>query len=153
MSNIHVIPDGRLVEDPRTFETKDKKTLVSIRVADNPVGGKDSKYKPMFVSFVLNEQLGKIVLERGLAKGDVVSVSGDLRIREYEKKGGGKGKKKKAKDGDVGLSYEIPFVNSFRIQSCKADNEPEQEEPDDEETEDEDETEEGEVNDSPFGDD
>lgn len=112
--NVHTIVDGRLVDEPRTFTTKDGKELLSVRVADNAFGD-TKKFEPMFVSFVLSEGLAKVVKERGLTKGDVVTVSGDLRIRLFEQKGG-KGKK------GPGISYEIPFVQSFRIQRCAADS-------------------------------
>ena len=146
--NIHTIVDGRLVEDPREFETKDGRTLCSIRVADNAMG-KDSKYETMFVSIVLNEALTKVVQERGLAKGDVVTVSGDLRIRLYEKKAGKGKKKSKGGDGGQGIAYEIPFVNAFRIQSCAGEGKAEDADDDEEDEVEEKETEGG-ISDDPF---
>lgn len=136
MANIHTIIDGRLVEAPRFFETKSDKTrLCSIRVADNPPKS-NTKYKSSFVSFVLNETLSAIVEERGLDKGDLVAVSGELREREYEKKAG---KGKKVKKGEKGVGLEIAYVSMFRITKCAADGQEKPEEPEDdaEETEDE----------------
>lgn len=131
MPNMHTIIDGRLVEDPRFFETKkDKTELCSIRVADNP--GKDSKYVTSFVSFVLNERLTEIVKERGLAKGDLVAVGGELREKEYDKKSKGG---KKVKKGEKGKSLEIAYVSLFRITKCAADAEQGGDEDEPEETE------------------
>lgn len=162
MANSHTIVDGRLVEDPRFFETKGKTParLCSIRVADNPIGGKDSKYLTSFVTFVLNEKLASIVEERGLAKGDIVAVSGELREREFEYsgKGGGNGKKKRKK-GEKGKSLEIAYVSLFRIVKCAADADAddadgdESDEGEDQETEADEGDAGDEGGDSPFGDD
>jgi single-stranded DNA-binding protein len=100
---------GRLVEEPREFKTKQGKQLVSIRVADNPTGGREDDLA-WFVEVTLGEGLAKVVRERGLTKGDQVLISGQLHRRPYEKKGGGKGE-----------SHEIRFVDQFQIVRCAAD--------------------------------
>jgi single-stranded DNA-binding protein len=144
MANTISIFDGRLVEDPRIVKTKDGKTLVSLRIADNPIG-KESKYIATFVSFLLGEGLSRIVQDRRLSKGDVVAVAGEFRLREYEKTGGGD--KKKKKGGEVGISYEIAYPSVFKIIACAADagKDPGRAMPDDNDDDGDD--------DSPFGDD
>ncbi|MBA2630534.1 MAG: single-stranded DNA-binding protein [Thermoleophilaceae bacterium] len=130
--NVYSILNGRIVADPREFEAGGK-TLMSLRVADNPMGNKDKRYETIFVDVVLGEGLANVCRERGIGKGDVVSVSGELKLEKWKPRAGAK-KSKKSKGGEEGgINYKIPFVNAFCVLTCAADGgeKPEPEDEDD----------------------
>lgn len=111
MSNVFVVT-GRVVGEPRTNQVGDKE-LTTIRIADNPVGEKAKKrYISMFVNCTFTGFDGDRA--QTLQKGDVITVSGQLQLREYDpsaskKTKGGKGKAKKG-SGEVKLDHDMPFA-------------------------------------------
>jgi hypothetical protein len=120
--NVVTLFDVRVVFEPRVSQVGDK-TLVTVRVADNPRGEKN---KAKYLSRFIDCTFSGFDADRAqtLEKGDVITVTGEEFEREYDPnakgKKGGKGKaaakgKKGAKapaagDGEKRIVKEIPFA-------------------------------------------
>lgn len=78
--NTYTILDARLVANPKTIDANGK-TLVTLRIADNPQGLKKDadpkdKRRARFVTLKAWEKQGELMAK--LSKNDVISVSGEL---------------------------------------------------------------------------
>lgn len=104
--NIYTITDARLVEDPKEIELGGNK-LTKIRVADNPPNKERNLTR--YVDCLVGNRNAPIAAR--LAKGDVITITGNLVQREYEASGNGSVKK-----GTMLRSDEMPFVDNITIQ-------------------------------------
>lgn len=103
--NKNIIFDARVVTKPRVNKVGER-TLVNVRIADNPMGQKNKdRYMTRFVDCCFSGF--DVDRAKKLDKGDVITVVGELFHREYEKTGEGRGKKAKK---EKGLAIDMPFA-------------------------------------------
>lgn len=75
-----IVAVGRLVENPKEFETKDKGgSFVGFRFA---IPGNFNKEQTSFVNVAVFGKTANIALDY-LHKGDLISLSGELKITSY----------------------------------------------------------------------
>jgi single-stranded DNA-binding protein len=106
-----IIFDARVVAKARVNKVGDR-TLVNVRVADNPIGQKNKdRYQSRFVECTFSG----FDADRAAAldKGDVITVMGEMFNREYtmQDKGAKPKKGKKAAGGEKRMSFEIPYCS------------------------------------------
>lgn len=104
--NNYTILDARLVGEPKSVKLRDGKSLVKVRVADNPPGKRDDKRPARFVTCKSFGKQGEALAR--LSKGDVISVHGALGIEKYEQK-----------DGTEGTD-DVMIVQGFRVQKSES---------------------------------
>lgn len=107
--SIHTIRRARVVREPNVRQVGDK-TLVTIAVAENPIGEKaKNRYETMFIEGTFSGREGERAA--GLAKGAIVGFYGSMGLRTYDKK-----------DGSKGLSFEVPYATGLIIYDSAAPN-------------------------------
>lgn len=104
--NTTIIHDARLVDNPEEL-TLGGNEVIKLRLADNPISKERNITR--YVDALCGGRLSAVA--KKLAKGDTISIVGNLVLREY--KASGKGKVKK---GTVMRTDEMPFVQEIRVQ-------------------------------------
>lgn len=106
-NSLYIIRRARLIKDPTTRTVgQDKKEITTITVAMNSFGKAKDRYKSMFVDISYAGAMG--VRAQGLRKGDEISASGCLEMREYQRNNGG-----------VGIAFEIQYPNDLIVLSAQ----------------------------------
>lgn len=77
---------GRLVRDPEIRQTPGGKTTASFTVAVDDGKDKDGERKSQFIPVVAWEKTAELV-NRHFLKGDPITVTGRITVRQYEKDG------------------------------------------------------------------
>lgn len=103
--NISTIVDARVVSDKAFTRKTEKNTITKLRLADNP-SRKNDRNPTRFLNGeawgALGEQLAK------LSKGDVISVTGELKIEKYTTKEG------------VEKFDDLLTITAFRVQKSES---------------------------------